>query len=669
MKNDKIEKIITMIKRDRNYGSDDFKGFESSLRHSLRLDQNEYDEFEIDEKLSYLNKVFFNGKTEQLTPENASVILEKMIEDFNREVEETQSTKANEKERNLFRQTKKKLKDFSNEIDIDEVSTYINQIMENEKQYDREEYNRILTRNNQKRINQKLDLLQSFTELNEKLSGNEKVKRHTNRIKEAILVIPATNEIGDPIGYGDFVRNTIIDYYTKNFPEFEIKFVVSHLDETTPHAHLFLDLKNKFTNKYDFSKKEIEFVERFVNDNKLLNLPKKPIFEDYKIPRRTEKRQKYLYDKDFKSWTASVLQTSFFQHFNESALKYEKPIYAKKLEKNKEYNERNKLIEEEAKKPKAERKFNFYQKSIADKELKINELNKEIGDNENKIVDQTNNLKKIKEKFDYGISRTKEVESKLEIKNNELNKAEEDHKNINQNIEKKKMEEKELLKSVSSLTVDIQNKQKEQEIITKSIKHLQVNESKIIEEINNKIDLSISSFTKRISSIVNKYKNKIELDIKDKVQSQTFRGDAMHEFTEILNKLKKMTVTLKTEDGFAKKSISALKGFFIRSTEKDKMALDDYYSAAKGEFDGFSTLSLFMTDKVIKETKSFEETKEIIPAYENTAKKVLDKRMENEYVPEVFKSIEKEIKIAAEEHIEQVAQVKKSNLQKLKLRP
>lgn len=669
MNNDKIQKLITMIKRDRNYGSDDFKGFESSLRHSLRLEQNEYDEFEIDEKLSYLNKVFYNGKTEQLTSENASIILEKILEDFKKEVEETQSTKSNEKERNLFRQTKKKLKDFSNEIDIEEVSIYINEVMENNKEYDREEYNRILTRNNQKRINQKLDLLQSFTELNEKLSGNEKVKRHTNRIKETILVIPATNEIGDPIGYGDFVRNTIIDYYNQNFPEYEIKFVVSHLDETTPHAHLFLDLKNKYTNKYDFNKKEIEFVEKFINENKLLDLPKKPVLEDYKIPRRSEKRQKYLYDKDLKSWTASVLQTSFFQHFNASALKYEKPIYAKKLEKNKSYNERNKLIEEEAKKPKAERKFNFYQKSIEAKELKIKELNIGIEQNKHKIKDQTENLVKIKNTYDKGVQRTKEVETKLDLKNSELNKVEELHRNLTEGIEKKKLEEQVLSKSVSTLNIDLNNKQKEKEEIYKSIKHLEQNKSKIIGEIDNQIDLSISSFTKRIYSIINKHIKKIELDIKDKVQSQTFRGDAMHEFTEILHKLKKMTVNLKTEDGFAKKSISALRGFFIRSTEKNKMELDDYYSAAKGEFDGFSTLSLFMTDKIINETKSFKETKEIIPVYENTAKKVLDKRMENEYVPEVFKTIEKEIKVAAEEHIEEVKQVKKNNLQKLKLRP
>ncbi len=628
MKNDKIEKIITMIKRDRNYGSDDFKGFESSLRHSLRLDQNEYDEFEIDEKLSYLNKVFFNGKTEQLTPENASVILEKMIEDFKKEVEETQSTKSNEKERNLFRQTKKKLKDFSNEIDIEEVSIYINEVMENNKEYDREEYNRILTRNNQKRINQKLDLLQSFTELNEKLSGNEKVKRHTNRIKETILVIPATNEIGDPIGYGDFVRNTIIDYYNQNFPEYEIKFVVSHLDETTPHAHLFLDLKNKYTNKYDFNKKEIEFVEKFINDNKLLDLPKKPVLEDYKIPRRSEKRQKYLYDKDLKSWTASVLQTSFFQHFNASALKYEKPIYAKKLEKNKSYNERNKLIEEEAKKPKAERSHNYYQKKINDQKELINKLTNKINikENENKALQEKNNELELKfEKMDNnyknGLNKTSELHKEFKEKQEQIKKLEESNKLKINEFDKTINSKKEEIQKLENKIIDNNKviKQKKEEFnkeIDRVYEIIQKDSNELIEKVNKKLSLFESTYAK-LSSEISEFKNSI--------------NKSMAEAFKIFGKLKDIKMEFNKINGDKKNGVfNGLVSYIMFGSEKDNEQVNKLYQEATKSFDEeFGIGSLLIVDEIVKTNKTVEEIKEIKPVFDKTVKPAIDKKLDD----------------------------------------
>lgn len=626
MNNDKIQKLITMIKRDRNYGSDDFKGFESSLRHSLRLEQNEYDEFEIDEKLSYLNKVFYNGKTEQLTSENASIILEKILEDFKKEVEETQSTKSNEKERNLFRQTKKKLKDFSNEIDIEEVSIYINEVMENNKEYDREEYNRILTRNNQKRINQKLDLLQSFTELNEKLSGNEKVKRHTNRIKETILVIPATNEIGDPIGYGDFVRNTIIDYYNQNFPEYEIKFVVSHLDETTPHAHLFLDLKNKYTNKYDFNKKEIEFVEKFINDNKLLDLPKKPVLEDYKIPRRSEKRQKYLYDKDLKSWTASVLQTSFFQHFNASALKYEKPIYAKKLEKNKSYNERNKLIEEEAKKPKAERSHNYYQKKINDQKELINKLNNKINvkENENKALQEKNNelelkFEKIDRNYKNGLNKTSELHKEFKEKQEQIKKLEDSNKLKINEFDKTIKSKKEEIQKLENKIIDNKNdiKQKTEEFnkeVDRVYDIIEKESEQIIENVNKRLS-KFESIYARISADIAEFKNSITKSM----------ADAFN----IFGKLQDITVEFNKRKGDKKNGIfNGLESLIHFGKEKNIDEANKIYQEATKSFDeDFGIGSLLIVEEVVKSNKKLQEIKEIKPAFDNTVKPAINKKL------------------------------------------
>lgn len=631
MDNDKIEKIITMIKRDRNYGANDFKGFESSLRHSLRLKQNEYDEFEIDEKLSYLNRIFFNGKTEQLTPENASTILEKMLEDFNRDVEETKSTKSNEKERNLYRQTKKKLKDYSNEIDIEEISKYIDDVMEVKKEFNREEYNRILTRNNQKRINQKLDLLESFTELNDKLSGNEKVKKHTNRIKETILVIPSTNEIGDPIGYGDFVRNTIIDFYNKNFPEFEIKFAVSHLDETTPHAHLFLDLKNKFTNKYDYNNKEIELIERFIKDNTILNLPRKPELEDYKIPNRKEKRQKYLFDKDLKSWKSSILQSFFFQHFNECALKYEKPVFAQKLPKTDESRKRNKLIEEDAKKPKGERSYNYYQKKIDDFKKEIVNLKKELNTKEKENL----NLQKqnaaleeknvaLEEKYQKGLTATKDLHATYTKRKEQLN-------DIDKSIKEKN----------NALEIKAENFNKEVDRICDIIEK---DNEQIIEKVNNRLSQYEKIYAKFATDIA-EFKNSIT--------------KAMGEAFTIFGKLKDITLAFDKKKGDKKNGIfNGLQSFIHFGTEKNTEEANKIYKEATKSFDeDYGIGTLLIVDEVVKNNKELQEIKEIKPAFDNTIKPVITKKLDElEYLQsksrtykndlnEVRNEIKQEIKI------------------------
>lgn len=611
MDNDKIEKIITMIKRDRNYGANDFKGFESSLRHSLRLKQNEYDEFEIDEKLSYLNRIFFNGKTEQLTPENASTILEKMLEDFNRDVEETKSTKSNEKERNLYRQTKKKLKDYSNEIDIEEISKYIDDVMEVKKEFNREEYNRILTRNNQKRINQKLDLLESFTELNDKLSGNEKVKKHTNRIKETILVIPSTNEIGDPIGYGDFVRNTIIDFYNKNFPEFEIKFAVSHLDETTPHAHLFLDLKNKFTNKYDYNNKEIELIERFIKDNTLLNLPRKPELEDYKIPNRKEKRQKYLFDKDLKSWKSSILQSFFFQHFNECALKYQKPVFAQKLPKTDESRKRNKLIEEDAKKPKGERSYNYYQKKIDDYKNEIVNLKKELNTKEKENLNLQKQNAALEEKYQKGLKSTKELHSAFLEKQNKLNEIDKTIKERNKVIDKR-----------------AEDFNKEVERICDII---ETDAAELVDKVNvrlSRFEITFESFQKDVESL----KNSI--------------NKAMGEAFKIFGKLKEITLSFNKSKGDKKNGkFNGLHSLIHFSTEKNLDEANKVYKEATKLLDEeFGIGSFLIVDEVVKSNKDLEEIKEIKPAFDNTVKPLIDKKFNDlEYLQSQTRTYKKEI--------------------------
>ena len=67
--NDTNLQTITLTKRDRNYSN--LKGLESSLRHSLRLDQNEYDEFEFNPNPTHPNVAIVGGIEQILTMELA----------------------------------------------------------------------------------------------------------------------------------------------------------------------------------------------------------------------------------------------------------------------------------------------------------------------------------------------------------------------------------------------------------------------------------------------------------------------------------------------------------------------------------------------------------------------------------------------------------------------
>jgi len=90
---------------------------------------------------------------------------------------------------------------------------------------------------------------------------------------------------------------------------------------------------------------------KFVNDN----------IEKIKEEHPNAKPLEFLRDEnDYfnKKMQAQYFQTLFYQHSNEMLAKYD--VEAKKLEKTDENNARMRLIEEDAKKPKIERQFSFY---------------------------------------------------------------------------------------------------------------------------------------------------------------------------------------------------------------------------------------------------------------------------------------------------------------------
>lgn len=251
---------------------------------------------------------------------------------------------------------------------------------------------------------------------------NRAVSDNTNRIKEVFLTIPSTNNLPITEEYTKLTQRALYTFYKENFPNNEIILAVEHLDETSNHSHIFIDLENSKTKKYDFNEQEQEFALNYYETHKeILGLERPPVLEDFKIPNRTEERQRKRYIEERQSWKSSILQKAFYEHFNKMALEY--GLKAKFLPKNEEQKSRMRIIEEQAKRPKSERAFNYYTKQIDDLMKQIQESNMEL--------EQKNEL----------IQNKEALIEKYEGKQSELINA------LNEKIEEQKAKDAEIKKS------------------------------------------------------------------------------------------------------------------------------------------------------------------------------------------------------------------------------
>ena len=363
--NDTNLQTITLTKRDRNYSN--LKGLDSSLKHSLRLDQNEYDDFEFNPNPDHPNVAIVGGVEQVLTRELAGQLLADFNDQLQTKLKATEASDEIASEKEKLRKLKSKLVKFINATEPTEIKEYVTSVMEGERPLVVGDYAALLNQHKISRVAQRIDLLENFTTKKREIEQNapdRAVSRTVNRVKEIILVIPEPNKLAITKGYTDLLQKAMHQFYQKNFPNNKILFSFSHLDETTNHVHAFLDLQNEKTGKYDFSAQEFEFASQYYARNKahLDKIPEPPTLEDFKLPNRSEEKQNHRFIRERESWKSKVMQAAFYEHFNGLAAAY--GLQAKFLPKTKEKQEFLSKIEQEAKKPKSERSHNYYTRHI-----------------------------------------------------------------------------------------------------------------------------------------------------------------------------------------------------------------------------------------------------------------------------------------------------------------
>ncbi|MFU0821578.1 MAG: Mobilization protein [Pseudomonas lundensis] len=327
-----------------------------SLAHSLRISPTEKNKIsptkklEWDENLAHKNLIYSPDlgskpiRLDSLDEEQKIKIQNSFFETIN---DEQKSKDKNSDVLDTLRKYKAKVNKWLNSItdDSDPLRIFLSKILEEKKFIDVESEINTLTQFEFARKNQKTETVKKFLELHNKVLENKSdISRNKIFIQEAFFKIPSRNNV--EISTTDLISN-IHSFYKVNFPDYPIKLIVFHGDEIGNHPHIFVDAKNKRTEKYDL----LVAQKKFVNDN----------IEKIKEEHPNAKPLEFLRDEnDYfnKKMQAQYFQTLFYQHSNEMLAKYD--VEAKKLEKTDENNARMRLIEEDAKKPKIERQFSFY---------------------------------------------------------------------------------------------------------------------------------------------------------------------------------------------------------------------------------------------------------------------------------------------------------------------
>lgn len=406
------KKAVTMIYKHLNFKNDRLgkaKLFKS-VAHSLRIAPNDTNEIlstkilEWDEEKSDQNLVWFPGAGKQairldsLTDEQKKTIQESFIH----KVDAEQKSK-NEKTDAIdaLSKYKAKVNKFHNSItdDSDSLKIFLAKILEEKEAFDVDEEISQLSSFDFTRKNQKTETIRKFLNLhNEVIENKADIARNKVFIQEAFFKIPAHNKVDMK---ADEMLNVLSSFYASNFPDYPVKLIVFHGDEIGNHPHIFVEAKNKRTNKYDL----LNAQKQFVNDNIDKVKAEYPDAEKLDFSNRSYSTKKLQ---------AQYFQTLFYQHTNKMLLKYD--VEAKKSDKTKEHQERMRKIEEDAKKPKIERQFSFYNAQLNDLQEKnelLEQSNLILSNANNKLADSITEKNKTIGRLDSEIKSKNEFLDKF----------------------------------------------------------------------------------------------------------------------------------------------------------------------------------------------------------------------------------------------------------------
>ncbi|WP_157222901.1 hypothetical protein [Pseudomonas sp. Ag1] len=366
-------KNITIFYRQMNYNNigKGIATLQKSLKHSLRVTPNNPTKnLEWDDSKSANNRIYLPEKDEilmldSLSQEERVNIISNIIDEV--KVNKKSNSIDTENKNDLGKYKAKLNKILKSSTDNPELYNYLNSIINSKTELDSEKEKNHFGQFELTRKNQKIECLGKFIDLHNNVLNPKNTKEiglNEAVIQEAVFKIPSRNEVKVPLKTLVRIQSS---FYNKNFPDYQVKAIAIHADESDEHSHIFVSTKNKKTKKHDLLKAQYRFVEQNIDEERLKILKNEP---------SSYKRKKLQ---------AEYFQVLFYAHANQALNKL--GLNAQVLEKTEENKARMRVIEEDAKRPKIERQFNFNNLRIKKQMNNIRNLDKKENQIKNSIVE------------------------------------------------------------------------------------------------------------------------------------------------------------------------------------------------------------------------------------------------------------------------------------------
>lgn len=286
------------------------------------------------------------------------------------------------------------------------------------------------------RKKQKIAQITKYIKAHNALIDKPKTLNSTN-FEEVLFKIPVNHCVGTDIISNTEMMSTMKLFLQTFYPEYPIKLMVLHHDERLPnentggHVHAFISGKNSLTGEYDLRLSQIKRVNKFLIKR-----------GDTSNCLDETGRLHYI---DASSVT-SYMQQMFYEFINANLFNT-KDLNVEFSPASERNSELRKQMNAEARLPKYQRQFNYYNRTI------------ELQQQQNTV------LKETYESITYNISKGVEEQDKLKAKNikyiAENRKLETNNDSIKSEIFKGQQLVRELANERGDLVVDIKHKNNE----------------------------------------------------------------------------------------------------------------------------------------------------------------------------------------------------------------
>lgn len=498
-------KQITILKRDINYTN--LEGFSSSLEHSLRIRDKDTDNVMYDESLIHNNKIFYEDEFQNpKSPQESQKILTDILDKISSESNSNTKTKEEKTNAKNLKSYKTKLKNFYSD-NSDEVKDIVISAMENYKNFDENIYKNLLSLHgiSEKSIKHQVPLMKKFCDASViyETSNQKKNIYNANHVKEVILVIPTTNGVEVSEKTNSFLLKTAIEFYKENHPHNEILIGFSHSDETTNHCHLFINLRNSKTNKFDFVEQETALAD----ENRSMALRDKPMLENFITPKRKESTAKKLLLNELSKWRGETLQRVFYQHFNNASTEQLMGFTAQFNVKDSSNEEAYRFMNEQSNLPKEKRQLNYLHKKVHDVEEQMEQINTaliEVSEANNIASQKAQNLNTIISNLQ---TKEKKADEIISAKANRIKSLKSSTTTFENNIRILSDQQEEKEKKLKRLDDSIHEKNQTKGDLEDSIKALSKNNADISKD-NKALTIKNQSLIKEAEAHDQTFKNK-----------------------------------------------------------------------------------------------------------------------------------------------------------------